>query len=679
MKPFKIDFDISDYSDVLPDIKEYLKHDEIINFRDFEKGNIENCFWKRYVPTWDEIQSESFRQREAMRILITGVWIANKTEILWIPPSYYFALQYGQIPSGDMEFRLKRLKHVYEKIRARNNPYYMGTLTMKNRGDGETTMAISDAMWEMMDGNMKMGSIGLQSKTREDVTGVCWGAVQKFWQSYSNWIKADFYPDFSSGNNIAEKMQFMRNADEANGVYARNIIIKYYPCVYNAMDGSHDMARCILDEICKWVQSEFMDSFINYSKFIMPGFKRNGLFDMFSSPADVPTKSNEQVCHLWQQSNPKELDSNGVTNSKIHRIYSNPLDGILGSYDKFGDADPERIYDKIMSNRKSLSKDKLMAEIRAYPLNESEMFESQDSSDTWRNAKGINERKIYLSGVRFKDNKTKEPKVVFGNLEWKDGVPDTDVVFYPSDKECFDEHIGRFCFSYFPINKQELKYGMVSNFMGQVGRRPLPPRIELVESILGIDPYQSRYKTSKSNSNGAMVNHKFRDFFQTGIVKCPTLIYSIRPSHDAIFHEDCIKAAVFTRSLVQPESITSKVIDYFDDRGYLKWMLPKRGHSSSSMQRGDAPTGGRNAYLSEIIGFIDAMTNVPLEDEKYLLELNWFYELLEDVLKFDRNNTQKSDLTMAWGASLLGCVKVMHLKGKSGSHVSNRILEAMVG
>ena len=41
--PFKVKFDILDYkkSGLLPPMADYLKHDEIINYKDYEKGNIE--------------------------------------------------------------------------------------------------------------------------------------------------------------------------------------------------------------------------------------------------------------------------------------------------------------------------------------------------------------------------------------------------------------------------------------------------------------------------------------------------------------------------------------------------------------------------------------------------------------------------------------------------------------
>lgn len=671
-KIFNCGFDMADYMDIAPSLDEFQKHDQVINVRDWNKGNIPNCIWRKHIPTPDEIKSKEFREREATRILKTGAWLCLKEAVLWLPPSYYFALQYGKVGEEDLEFRLKRLKHTYFKIRVRNNPNCKGSLTIKNRADGETTIAITDGIWECADGNMNVGQIGIQSKTRDDALNPCWSTAQVLWQSLPMWLKADLYSDFISGDSIAEKMQWMRSGDEGKGIKARNVRIKYYPCVFNAMDGKHNMKRCILDEICKWIEAEFYDTYTNYSKFIMPGFERRGLLDMFSSPSDVPTKSNEQVYDLWKDSNPDEMTDNGTTKSRIHRYYSNPLDGIQGAYDMFGDADPQRIYDWIMSERKNCKKEKLMGEIRGFPLNENEMFGSFDTSTLWDNQKGIEERKIFLMGTRFKNEKTKEPKVVYGNLEWREGVIDTDVDFRMSDKTEFDVDEARFCISYFPKNKEELKRANVIVRGENLGDRPRPPLI--IPSCLGIDPYGKRYP-GKSFSNGAMVNQMFLDIYQTGIVKCPNLIYLNRPSHQEIFFEDAIKAAIFCRSMVQPESINDKIIDYFEDRGYMDWLLSKIGQSKNSVQKGDAPAGGKNAYLDEIISLINAITNTPLLDtDPYLLELNWFYELLDDVSKFNRVDTHMNDLSMAWGAALLGSVKMLYKKIRKPSALNNGVL-----
>lgn len=670
MSNFKVKFDMLDYKGSVfqkEDLQRYLKYDEIINYRDHEKGNIEKCIWKKHIPTPEEIASPEFRAREVTRILKTGAWIGIKDIILWLPPSYYTHLQYGKVGEVDLQFRLKRLKHVYFKIEARNNPGCIGTFTVKNRGDGETTIAIADGLWECADGNMNVGSIGIQSKTRADAMNPCWLTAQVMWQSYPDWLKKEIYSDFSSGENIAEKMQFMRNANQEKGSAARNVRMEYFPAVFNAMDGRHNMKKSILDEVLKWVECHFGETLTNYKKFIMPGFERRGLFDMFSSPADKDCQSYRDGFELWEKSDTTKITANGTTESRIHRYYSNPLEGIQGAYDMWGDADPEKIYAHIMQERKAVSKDKLLGEVRGFPLNEEEMWGSLEAGSVWSNTEGIKERKLYLLGARFKDNKTKDPCRIYGNYEWKDGVVDLDVEFRQADIDHFDVDVARVCHSYLPQNKEPLKYNKDG--------KPIPPAY--IENILGLDPFNHRYPTKDvtRGSNQAMVNRKFRDVLNTGINKCPTMIYDIRPGHQDIAFEDAIKAAVFNRALINYESRSDKFANYAEDRGYFDWLLPEIGANKDSKRKGDAPTG-KGKFLEEGMGLLDAAINKPLNPEDvYYLNYYWFPELLADYLKFNPKNTQASNLSMADMQSLIGIVKVLHRKMRQPSDVNDAVFE----
>lgn len=668
MSNFKVKFDILDYKKkgILPDISEYLKHDEIINADQFEKGNIDNCIWVKKKPTEKELSSPSFREREITRILKTGAWICIKDQILWLPPSYYTSLKYGQAGDDDLQFRLKRLKQIYFKIEARSNPGCKGTFTIKNRQDGETTISLQEAFQETFDGGqMNIGQIGIQSKTREDAKNPCWTVVQNFWNGLDQWLKDELCSDFISGDSIAEKIEFRRSKDEYEQKEARNILIKYYPAVFNAMDGKNGMRKCILDEVLKWVECEFLDTLINYSKFIMPGFERKGLFDIFSSPADKPCKSYEQGYELWKDSDPTQIDpETGTTKSRIHRYYSNPLEGIQGAYDKWGDADPDLIYAHIMRERKNTAKDKLLGEIRGFPLTNEEMWGSVEGAKVWSNTKGLTERSLYLVGNKYKNKETLEPARVYGNLERVDGYIDGEVEFRQADIDHFDKEIARFCFSYLP--RPDHKEPLTDIFN--------PPAY--VENCLGVDPFNLRYraKNSSKESEGAMVNRKFRDIHETGIVKIPTMIYWCRPWHQDVFFEDVIKAAIFNRALIQYENRSDKLANYAEDRGYFNWLLPEIGADAQSKRKGDAPSG-QGKFLDEGMGLLDAAINKPINpNDPYRLLEYWFPELIDDYLKFNPQDTHANDLTMADIQSLIGCVKILKTKKRQESDVNDAVL-----
>lgn len=670
---FKVKFDMNEYKSkgIIPSLQEYMKHDYIINQDHFQKGAIEKCVWKKQIPEPGETQSESFQELERNRILYTGVFARIKEEVIWIPPMYYDFLQYGIAGSGDPEFRIKKLKEYYHRLEARKNPGCKGTMVVKNRQDGNTTSSMAWNLWELKDGIMEgQGQIGVQSKTRNDAINPCWFTVQTQWQNYPSWYKQLFYSDFTSGVNIAEKLKFMRSSDESSGIKSRNLIFQYYPAVFNAMDGRNDMKICTLDEFLKWIECRFGMTFTNYSKFLMPGFERRGMFDLISSPADQDCQSYRDGYELWKQSDMDEIDPvTGTTQSRIHRWYSNPLEGILGSYDQYGDADANRIYDHIMRERRGKKPDEYMGEVRAFPLNEEEMWGSLEASSNWSNSEGIKKRVIYLIGRRFKDEKTKEPCRIYGNLEWRDNhVDGEDVDFRMADTDHFDLRSARFCFSYLPKDEHR---GKLENV-----RRPP----SYIENCLGIDPFNHRYPTKNAvrQSDGAMVNRKFLDLFNTGIKRVPTMIYCCRPKHRELFFEDCIKAAIFNRALIQYENRHDGLENYAEDRGYSDWLLPSINAPAGSTRKGDAPSG-KGRFLEEGMALLDIATNTPLKPgDPYLLEMYWFIELLEDYLKFNDKDTQLNNLTMADIQSLVGCVKLLNRKVRMPSEVNDGALDYLL-
>lgn len=646
---FKVKFDMRDYTDIIPEpplnIRDVINYDKPCN----------ECKWQKQVFT--EITPEIIAQ-ETMRALKVGVWIFINKQMIWLPPNYYFFLQYGTAGGDAPKFRLKRLKHVYFRIKVRNNPAAIGTYTVKNRQDGETTMAIHDALWECMEGNMRSGQIGIQSKTNDDAKNPCWTTVTSVWNGIPLWFKDLFYSDFASKNAMAEQIKF-ESASTVNKV-GRQILFKYYPAVHDAMDGKNNMRICILDEVNKWIIAKFYKTFINYKKFIAPGKTRLGIFNIFSSPSDTNGKHNDDAKTFWQLSDPDDLDKNGTTKSRVFRYYSNPLEGVEGFYDDFGDADADEILPFILQERENTPEDERMAEVRALPLNENEMFESFDEhSSVFSNSQGINDRMNFLLNRVYKDEVTKEPCVLYGNLDWKDGIIDNPegVVFRAWDGGKPDLVHARFQFSYLPKHREEYKRIYVE---GVRGYRLALPRI--IENVIGCDPIDKRRVTStKGFSNAAMVNNKFLDLHNTGIKNLPTAYYSCRPQHSEIFFEDAIKFCIFMQAPIQVENLNSKIIDHFEDRGYIHWMLSKRGQARNSLIKGDAPTGGsKGAFLNEMIMLVDNATNTPLtEDDPYLLEDVWFYDLLDNVSKLNPKDTQKADGFNAWGQSLIGEVKLL--------------------
>ncbi len=130
--------------------------------------------------------------------------------------------------------------------------------------------------------------------------------------------------------------------------------------------------------------------------------------------------------------------------------------------------------------------------------------------------------------------------------------------------------------------------------------------------------------------------------------------------------------------MVQTESINSKIVDYFEDRGYLDWMLSKRGQARDSRIKGDSPSG-KGMFLTDILQLINTVTNTPLtEGEPYLLDNFWIPELLDDISKFNPKDTHANDISMAFGQALLGAIKMLSKKARQPSKLNDSVFEFLL-
>lgn len=651
---FHTGFDIHNYKDILPSVHKYRETDVIINEK---KGDINDCVWKVQEPKeW----TPDMKRIELKRCMDTGAWIYIKDMPIWIPPNYYQFLRMFKTGGARPEFRINRLMDIYEKIRTRKNEKMIGDFTIKSRQIGETTIEMSNLLWEVP--KLDYGLLGMQSKSRTVVQNSCWRTLIMGWNGLEKWVKDELYAEFISGHNVAESMKFVKQADDNDP--GKNVMITYAAGSHGAFDSINNMRKVVLDEWLKWEEASPYATFLNYEKFIANGTTRKGLFSIISSPSDIETRYAAECYDFWKGSDPSKLNENGTTDTRIARHFTSPLTGIEGFFDKWGDAEPQPIHDWIMQKRKSVPKEYRMAEVRAYPLNEEEIFGSFDSGNMWSNAKGIADRKIYLLGSRFKSEKTKEPIVVYGNLDWEDGVKDNKPIFRMADKTDFDVYDARFCFSYLPDEQEPL----INIYK--------PPNY--IENCIGIDSVDKRY-AGKRASNFAMVNYKFLDAKGTGIVKCPTMIYCNRPLPIEISYEDAIKACIFLRARANVEALNSKIVDYFEDRGYIDWLISKIGMPKNSLIKGDAPSG-KSAFMDEIVAMIDAAMNVPVNPgDPYLMDRHWFYPLLDDISKFNIKDTHERDLSMAFGQSLLAAAKILFKKIRKPSEVNHGVLDYLLG
>lgn len=665
---FQVDLEIAKYQHLFP---AKPSDDEIVNIN----ADMHDAVWTRQVP---DFITGSFLEMEKKR-LRQGAWIIIKDQLLWLPPNYYHFLENGIAGTGKPEFRLKELKNNYYKLLVRANPHATGTFDIKNRQDGRTTRVMSDSLFEMQDGVNYHGQINIQSKTNADSERPCWSTAKGQWLNYPKWLKDMLYSDFASGNNIETQLRFTREERETKNMRgekivlpSRNLFMSYYPAVFNAQDGSSNVLKCVADEFCKWITCSPAKFLTNSEQFMQVGGSRKGLYEIFSSPADFNHKYLDDVFGIWEDSNPDNLDQYGTTKSGLFRYHSHPLDGIEGYYDKYGDADPTKIYERIMYKRSKKKPDELLGEVRANPLTKDEMFGSYDTNLYWDNIEGIKERKLYILSTIYKDEETLEPKYQWGNLEMTNGFDGgIEVNFRPNEENEFNIKTGRFCFSEIPETPALID--------------PTEPPA-FIEGCIGVDPYHlgTNGKLKTRRSMAGVVGWQFRKLGVDNFVPRPIFYYNTRPPHIHTFFWDMVMAAILTRFMVQYEKTSDEMERFFDDNGYGEWILNSSSSKRSKLYEtrteiGRGKKGG--AFMVDVKGLVNIITNKPVKpDAPDILKQFWFDKLLQQLEDFDEEETSKYDLVMGLFQAVYGAVKLLNVKqNKNNPDLAKIMLQYFTG
>lgn len=613
----------------------------------FAGNKKEDQYWRK-IPIPREFSSKSaeveYWEKEFDYCFISGRWMVNKGELVWLPPKYYSLLQHWRIRGKKMgvEFRLKRLRHALFRHMIKCTPSYIGSFTIKNRRDGETISAMSDMVNEALISDA--GIFGIQSKTGDDARDVCWSHLMYGFRGLHPRFK--MHPDGSpiwQGTTDPKKQLIF--APQSKIITGRTTVfdlydeedqfvqIYYRPTVSNAFDG-REMAEIVLDEFCKWEEDSPFQAYQTYIDCVLQGKDRRGLFNIFSSPAEKNTKANAESFELWKMSDPNEIDpETGVTKSRLLQWFSDPLEGIESFYDKYGGANSDEIHAYLMNRRKNLPEDKVLSEIRRYPLNIREAFQSYENTAAWTNKKAMEKRMVYLQSTFQKDNQ--EPKSLVCALSWKDGIPDTTPILQIAGPGTEPTETHRFVFARTP------------NQPGSVINNPTKKPPKIIQSVIGIDPYDYRRPRGQKKSNGGGTQYRFLEFDGP---KGFDSFYLGRPRPE-IMYEDMILWAVYTSSLAQVEAKNQGVIDHFEDRGYFGWLLPSDLDGDSDI-KGNSPSGN-SRFLDEMISIFDGLVT------EEFLEDHWLELILSDSLLFDRDNTHPYDLTMSALQSVFGAYKII--------------------
>jgi hypothetical protein len=260
--------------------------------------------------------------------------------------------------------------------------------------------------------------------------------------------------------------------------------------------------------------------------------------------------------------------------------------------------------------------------IRKEPLTVEEAFRV-DSDQCVYNSLLLNNR---LDELQWQDN-----LYVRGDFAWKDGVRDSEVVFNRNPN-------GRFYVTLLFEKDGE------SNRVLRRGNKVFPNN--KLRFVAGTDPYdhdQTEYGMSMAAGGVLHKNDHSSPYFASH-GKSFVCIYWGRPDLAYIFYEDMLMMCWYFGCPILFESQKPGIKKYFDTRGCADFLI----HFPGYKEPGIPSTADNKQTLME-------QTENHIENH---INKTWFIPLIKQWLKFDPKNTEKYDLAMMAGWTLVADAEI---------------------
>lgn len=657
--------DVIELADLYIQLPKKPKNESIL----FHKLPKERQFWERLpvpkeleaIKSMDEwsLQPKEFRDKfspyieEEFNRREVGLWFFNDGEPTYITGAHYMMLQWSKIDASFYGDYLSFQRDLFIHAEAcRVDPRCVGQLFVKCRRSGYTNIASSIILNEATQVTNKV--LGIMSKTGKDAQeNIFMKKVVGMYRNYPFFFK----PIQDGTTNPRMELAFRepskritRTNKTTNTGEALDTVINWRNTVNNAYDGEK-VHVLYLDEAGKWEKpSDIREAWRINRTCLIVGRNIIGTC-LMGSTVNPMDKGGSQFKHIWDDSDPRERNENGRTRSMLYRIFVPAYHSLEGFFDKYGNpiidnpAGPTEIKgghtvdigarQYLLNERDSLKRDanELNEVIRQFPFSPDEAFRDSVESSIF------NIGKIYEQ-IQHNDMMYPTP-VIIGNFSWMGGLIDSEVVFTPDPQ-------GRWRLSWIPpeeLRNQKTRHRnghwMAANTNIGVG---------------GVDSYDLDSTVDGRGSKGAC------HFYNKATMSYPSNVfvaeYATRPPLAKIFYEDVLMAAVFFGYPILIENNKYGIARYFEQRGYLEFLLDRPEHLKTSMSS-QSKTKGIPSNSAEILQAhaqaIEAYIHnyVGENHETGTLGNMYFNRTLEDWIGFRLDKRTKYDLTISSGLCLL--------------------------
>ena len=575
-------------------------------------------------PFYDERYEEYKREQWYKRL--NGAWVKIKGKDIFLPPLYFYLLQWFRIDVGYAKFTTPHLKSMMFLQYCIDDPICWGMLGITKRRFLKTYM-IGAFITEYVT-RTKNTRGGLQSKTGNDAKKVFAKAIVYPFRGMPRFFRPEY--DTGLGVNPKTEMRFQqtnvrgKKAEDASDKEELNSSIDFGSADPLHFDGEK-LGRVGSDEWGKTTEANVFDrnEVLRFTQLDEEG-RIIGKSLWFTTVEKLDSdKDGVQVAakQLWDASNQNNRKQNGQTESGLYRFFQTADES--KNFDIYGDPDVEKTVRDILSDRESVKFNSraLFSRMRKEPRTIDEAF-SIDADSCIFNSFNITHR-------------TKQLEL--------DPIHKRDIWFYRNDNTGLatwrdaNDSERVFCWKVTPDAPLSLENSNKFILQGSL-HKPSNTHI----GIIGIDGYSNSQGGQKWGSKASAWAG-----FKKGNGNNKKVFAHLwgRPKEKGILHEQVMLAAEFWGFEAAFEHNSDEYYDYFKRNLkllylslYPKILIEPIKFEQTERHRG-VPTTPYSLTQQADLGVSYFENNCEDID---------FESLLTDAPLFDPNDRTKSDVTVSF-------------------------------
>lgn len=605
-------------------------------------------------PNYVSETLQQFREQEWEKIFGTdekpwgGEWVYINGVAIWLTRFHYFYLNYWPLNTGYAEFRITDRNGFYLWQYTITCPYLHALNELTKRGQGKSYRAGSIAY--LMSISFKKAHIGIQSKTEKDASDLFDDKIVEPYKDLPNFL----IPENKNPSDPSKTLQWSPLGRSGTGANLNRKVLDALRSKLDyrsAKDGAYDgstLKFLLHDEAGKIEPGEGnIQKRIGITKECI--FRDGKLIGKMYLTTTIEDMGNggDNFKKVFLQG--MEYNDKGFPKNKILNYFLPASDCTF--FDKYGypvDRKPHKDKHKYLMEK--YGEHALLGAKLYHKQNKADLEGDptewvgycQRNPDSWEEAFMVQGKKcIYNAAILQKAQKRcQDPDFlagVYGDLEWKDGKPDTEVIWVPNPNN------GRWFASWLFLDQaKEANKVQLGETEDGIMVRPMND----MNFAIAFDPFKAATNQSgkKGRSNAGLAVYRKMNALDPDQSDTFVMDYVHRTSDPEESYEDLIKTMFFFGCKALVENQVADCTRHLRKRGYAAFVMKRPPETF--------PNGDPHQYID--------MDGVPASDvviQQYINRMKHHVyvhghklrhlRIIRDLLEFDPVNRTKYDLAVA--------------------------------